>query len=259
MYDYINAYVDEELSTTDHSAIQKHLEVCAHCANEKFQIEQIGNTIHNQFSYSAPYGLKENIRHTITGLADSDINLSNVAKRRFAWRWTYYVIPPVVTAVAAVLLIFSMMPTQDEVMMHNMMEQEIVSAHVRSLMEDNLLHVESKGPQEVKPWFNNRVDFAAQPEDLAADGFSLKGGRLDYLNKHTAASLVYESDDHIINLFVFPTMEADMKSFKNFQNRGYNIVKWVNKGLEYCAISDISLDELNKFARVYRKKITSPN
>ena len=257
LYNYISAYVDNELSDTDRRAIERHLEVCAHCANERFQIEQTRNRLHSGYAFATPFGVKENIQKAILETTQSDMNLPNVAKGGFSWRWAYYIVPPVVTAVAAVFLVLALLP--QDMNQESMMEQEIVSAHVRSMMEDNLTHVDSEGSVEIKPWFNNRVDFVAHPEDLSNEGFYLKGGRLDYLNKHNAASLVYQTDDHIINLFIFPTTEADMKSFKNFQNRGYNIVKWTNKGLEYCVISDLNMDELNQFARVYREKISSPN
>ncbi len=43
-----------------------------------------------------------------------------------------------------------------------------------------------------------------------------------------------------------------MKIAKNFQNRGYNIVKWTNKDLEYSAISDLSMEKLKQFSDIYR-------
>ncbi len=252
LYPYISAYVDNELSSTDRSAIEKHLKVCAYCANERFQIEQMKNRLRNEFTYSYHYGLKETIKNKIEEISESDVEITNVEKNRFSWHWASYIVPPVVTAAVGALLVLALLPEYTS--KESIMEEEIVSAHVRSLMENNLTHIESDGTDLVQPWFNSKVDFVAQPTDLDEDGFYLKGGRLDYINKHHAASIIYETGDHIINLFIFPTNEANMASFKTFENRGYNIVKWANNGLEYCAISDLNMKELNRFAQTYKNK-----
>lgn len=252
LYPYINAYVDNELSSTDRSAIEKHLKVCAYCANERFQIEQMKNRLRSEFTYSYHYGLKETIRNKIEEISESNVDLTSTEKSRFSWRWAYYIVPPVVTATLGALLVLDLLPEYPS--KETLMEEEIVSAHVRSLMENNLTHIESDGSDGVKPWFNSKVDFVAHPKDLDEDDFYLKGGRLDYINKHNAASIIYQASDHIINLFIFPTKEANMDSFKTFENRGYNIIKWTNNGLEYCAISDLNMKELNRFAKTYKHK-----
>lgn len=245
---YINAFVDGELSDTDRAAVEKHFEVCAHCANERFQIMQMNNILQSEFAYSSPYGLKDDIRNKLTESLESKVIPK---KSEFSWRWLTYVVPPVVTGVATILLIIALLPHFQQ---KSNMEVEIVSAHVRSLMEDNLTHLDTSNPQMVKPWFTSKVDFVAKAKDLSNDGFTLKGARLDYVNRQNAASVVYQTQDHIINLFIFPTKEKDMLNSKTMQNRGYNIIKWTKHGLEYCVISDLNLAKLTEFADLYRKQ-----
>ena len=255
LYKYINAYVDNELSRSDRAAIEAHLKVCAHCANERFQIEQMKNRLHNEFAHLPRYRLREVVSSKIRETAGSDSKLVKLPKNPFSWKWAYYIFPPLVTAIALIFFVTTILPefqNQDNISQNAIsMEEEVTSAHIRSLMEDNLVHIESS-PEVVSPWLKDRLDFVAKPKDLSTDGFNLIGGRLDYLNKHTAASVVYQKDGHIINLFIFPTKEADMKTTKNFQNRGYNIVKWTNNGLEYSAISDLGMDKLIQFSDIYR-------
>lgn len=255
LYNYISAYVDDELTDTDRTAVEKHFEICAHCANERYEIEQMKNTLHYEFAYSSPYGLKEDIKDKIAESAEPSEEVIAEEKSQFSWRWLNYIIPPFATAVAAVLIVLALLP---QYQLSVMMEEEIVSAHVRSLIEDNLTHINSPDTHQIKPWFNGKVDFAPNAKDLSESGFDLKGGRLDYINKQSAASVVYQIRDHVINLFIFPTTKNDMIDVKTHQNRGFNIVKWTNQGLEYCVISDLNLTELEHFAQLYRNQMPLP-
>ncbi|MGO9446354.1 MAG: anti-sigma factor family protein [Thiobacillaceae bacterium] len=130
---------------------------------------------------------------------------------------------------------------------------EVVADHVRSLMAAHLTDVASSDQHTVKPWFNGRLDFAPPVNDLARDGFSLLGGRLDYLDHRTVAVLVYRHRQHTINLFVWPSRSNSTTGLAHLSQRGFNLVDWDAHGLKFWAVSDLNSQELEAFATVVRE------
>lgn len=127
---------------------------------------------------------------------------------------------------------------------------DAVACHVRSLMADHLMDVPSTDQHTVEPWFDGRVDFAPPVVDLADRGFTLVGGRLDYVDKAPAAALVYQRRRHIVNLFVQPSSGSFDERSESI--RGYNVVQWADGRMAFVAVSDLNAAELGEFADAFR-------
>jgi anti-sigma factor RsiW len=91
--------------------------------------------------------------------------------------------------------------------------------------------------------------------DLSRQGYTLVGGRLDYLSGEPVAALVYKRRQHVINLFVRPpaaTPEAKPPAARQVltTGQGYHVVNWRADGADYWAVSDLNPAELREFSRL---------
>ena len=129
-------------------------------------------------------------------------------------------------------------PNHDDLVM-----QEAVGSHVRATLANRLIDVASSDQHTVKPWRSSKLDFAPPVKDMAATGVTLLGGRVDYIDGHPVAAVVYRQRQHVINLFIWPTSQRDAAIHASTL-RGFNIVHEVHGGMTYWAVSDINREDL---------------
>ena len=132
----------------------------------------------------------------------------------------------------------------------DLIAQDVLSSHLRSLIGAHLLDVPSSDQHTVKPWFNGKLDFSPEVRDFTAQGYPLIGGRIDYARGRPVAALVYQRRKHVINVFTGPSAAADGGA--ELDHNGYHVVHWNISGMTWWAVSDLNAGELRQFVDLYR-------
>jgi anti-sigma factor RsiW len=158
-----------------------------------------------------------------------------------------------VSAIAATGLVAIVLRNDDA----ERIQSEVVSAHLRSLQAGHLTDVISTDQHTVKPWFNGKLDVSPPVIDLTSQGFTLIGGRLDYVDARPIGSVVYRRRQHVINLFVAQTSSTERRSARIDTLQGFNIRHWTDRGLNYWAVSDLGADELSEFGDKFETAMRS--
>ena len=264
----MDGYLDGELDPMTSQKIEQHLRDCRKCEEAYEAHTALAHAISRGAPYyKAPTELRERIQSSLrdaVGVKDSRsaarenraLLTSPRAERRLVlpeipWNWLALAAAIILAAIIASSFLPGLRPpTSDQ-----FLATQLIASHVRSLMADHLTDVASSDQHTVKPWLDTKLDFAAPVVDLSGDGFPLIGGRLDYLDNHSAAALVYQRRKHFINLFIWPTTPADSKEQKMVEREGYHLVHWADGDFTYWAVSDVSVDDLQNFQRSFEQQV----
>ena len=238
--DLMHGYVDGELDLERIVEIEQHLGACPVCKVQYDRARDLGAGIRAHADYhAAPAALRARIATALPRESGAGV--------RPAWRWAWMASAlAFVTLLGLGLGLALLRPGADE-----RLERQLIEAHVRSLMADHLMDIASSDQHTVKPWMAGKLDFSPPVEDLAAHGYALAGGRLDYLDQHSVMALVYRRHAHVINLFVWPQATAVDLPLRTDSHRGYNVVHFSRAGMEFWGVSDLNAEELKDFAKLF--------
>jgi len=239
------AYLDRELGVSEALAVDRHLSACPQCQHEFAQQRDASAQLKRHATYfRASAQLSRRIKAT---LPRAQSRAARIQGRGLGWWSAAAVMASVLVFAGSASLYLTLPSAQDR------LTEELISSHVRSLQVDHLSDVASSDWPTVKPWFNGKLDFSAPVVDLAAQGFALEGGRLDYLNGRTVAVLIYRHNRHPINLYIWPGTGKDVAP-RAVERRGYHLVRWTAGGMEYWAVSDLAVEELGAFVGILRSQ-----
>ncbi|WEK42177.1 MAG: anti-sigma factor [Candidatus Sphingomonas colombiensis] len=228
----LQALLDDELDAANVAAIEAHMAACPDCAAELSQLRAVRGIVTGEALRSrAPESLLARIEAALP-----PSSRANPWPARLGWASSG---AGVAIAASLALMLAAPPPAEPDV------GQQLVSSHIRSLLADHLVDIQTSDRHVVKPWFNGKIDFSPPTPDLTAQGFPLVGGRLDYIGDRTVAAIVYRRRLHTINLFVWPT--GPREPHGSMQMDGYTVRRWTRNGLSYYAVSDIASGDLAQF------------
>jgi anti-sigma factor RsiW len=235
----LHALIDGELDAGHARDVEAHIATCPRCTAEVAAISEMHKAIVDaDLRYTAPPALRRRI--------EAALPQPQAPSRRAVLRG--FAMGSAVSAIAATGLVAIVLRSDDEARITS----EIVSAHLRSLQAGHLTDVLSTDQHTVKPWFNGRLDVAPPVIDLTALGFTLIGGRLDYVDARPIGAIVYRRRLHVINLFVAQTANTETRAARAETFQGFNIRSWSEGGLNYWAVSDLAADELAEFGEKFQ-------
>jgi anti-sigma factor RsiW len=243
--DFVDAYLDSELDAVSAIRVRQHLHECRVCRDALGSRQTLQTLLRRR---EMRFELPPELRGSVSRLLAREAAAAEavVARKR-------PVIPLFIPwAIAAALVFFAGLAWFNPAGLFRAATQgpmvaEITSSHIRSLLADHLLDVPSSDQHTVKPWFAGKIGYSPPVKDLAAQGFRLAGGRLDYVNNRDVAVLVYDYNKHVINLFVWPVSGKPPLGESVFTRDGYYLVHWADNGMTFWAVSDAGKDVLRKF------------
>lgn len=211
---HLMAYLDDELDVTDTLQVEQHLSDCKECGAAREEALSLRSLLRDPELYSKP--------------PEALANRIKFAVRQSAKQETAPAFPPIyrwVAAAAALIAMVSVGAFLNRSSHQELLASEIVDSHVRSLQPGHLIDVPSSDRHTVKPWFQGKLDFSPAVPDLSTQGWTLVGGRLDYLDNRPVAALVYQRGKHDINVYIWPSGK-DGGGVQQSESRGYQVLHW---------------------------------
>jgi anti-sigma factor RsiW len=241
----LQAALDGELDAAGMLAFERALQEDADLAAEYGRLQALRGALRNVRKVPASPAL----RAKVEALAETDAPTQRPLSRVGGWRSTALAASlALVVGSGLTAFLLPHPPPQST--------QALVSSHVRGVISGQTTDVLSSDRHTVKPWFATRSIVSPRVVDLAGDGFSLVGGRLDVIGVTPLPTLVYRHGAHIISLTEVPAKVADLPSGRSAVE-GLDVLSWREGDTSFVAISDTQPAELDAFAAAYRKAVAA--
>jgi anti-sigma factor RsiW len=238
----VHAYLDGELEPAATAAIERHIERCEDCGALQRDIEAVRAAVRGAATH---HHAGPELKAAIGLLLKREATAAEVRRPPLAatllrgWHfWAGAATGGAVIGVTVAALLFVGLPTAVSPLV-----ADVVNAHLRSLVSEHLIDVESSDRHTVKPWFAGHADVSPPVADFPRENFHLAGGRADYVAGKRTAVVVYRHGPHVINVFTWPDSGNRLPA-KIVSRNGYHLVFWKNGDLVSCAVSDTAIDEL---------------
>lgn len=235
----VQADFDGELDAGRAAELMAHVANCEHCRLVSEQLTRSRALLRSVPRYQVPQGLLASLERATRAQSRPKTN------RRT--QWVGWAAALAASIILAVMVFTPRSPDLDE---------QLVASHVRSLqLESHLIDVASSEHHTVRPWFAGKVDFAPLVKEFGAQGYVLKGGRVDIVGGRPVSVLVYQVGRHLVAVYMWPERAGADGMARSRQLDGFNVRRWTEGGLVVSCISDLAADELERFEQRWRASL----
>jgi anti-sigma factor RsiW len=248
----INAFVDGELDLASQLEMEERMQQDAALREQVEALRRLREEIREGADYhQAPADLRRRIAtlgapKTAAPRPPRSSAIAEAANRWFGWR-PMAASFGLVAALAVGVDLAWLHSSQD-----NRLLDEVVASHVRSTLGQHLVDVASSDRHTVKPWLSSKLDFSPPVNELQISRSVFLGGRVDYLDGHPVAALVYRQGEHVVNSFIWPSAAPDSKA--EFSTaRGFQTAHWSQGGMTHWVISDLNREEFGAVVRAIQQ------
>ena len=239
----LNAYCDGELDPVAVGEFERRLESDESLKARYDRLQKLQEAVRSIPQMDMPAGLQARIQSRLDGERRSNNNVTVLRRRT----WSYQALAA--AAVLGAVISSSVMMTMEQFGQRDNVTSEVVAGHIRGLLAPQPYDIASSDRHTVKPWFTARLPASPQVPDLAAQGFSLLGGRVDVIGHDPVATIVYKHAAHTISL----TTLRSGQSIPDQTVSGYNVRSWSDPYFTYVAVSDLAGADLAAFERAFSK------
>jgi anti-sigma factor RsiW len=242
----LDAYVDGEVELIPLLEFEKHQRECSACQaalQERRQFRALFNSAAP--SFRAPPGLREKVLAIIRKKpAEAKTNVRQFLLGRQSWLY----------AAALLVIGFSIVSMVFYGNQEHRFAEQAVSEYLRALFADRLCDVVSSDPKVVDSYLTAKLNFSPPAVDLGSAGYQMRGGRIDVVQNQRVATLVYQHNKKLINVFTWPARRHRFAGSNQAIN-GLTICTWNDVNLNFIAVSTLSDAELDHFIDVFRDEI----
>jgi anti-sigma factor RsiW len=250
---YLPAYLDDELDVAESLRVQKHLSECGDCRQAQDGHLALRSALRDPALYARPSAdFSKRIEAAVRRAAKDEARAQRPSwfewLRPGTFRWVAAAAALLVVATMGALLVMNRLRSSHD----QLIASAVLAGHIRSLQAEHLIDVPSSDRHTVKPWFQGKLDFSPPVPDLSELGWTLIGGRLDYVDDQPVAVIVYKRKLHNINVFVWPNHGSADSAIKQEDAQGYQIFHWNGAEMTYWVVSDLNSAELLDLAHALR-------
>ena len=252
----LTAYCDGELDPAAAGEFERRLAADALLKARYTRLMSLRQTIRSLPQADMPSDLQAKIQarlkaETERSTTERSSKVSNVTVlRRRSWSFQALA----ASALFGAVISGSVLKTIDRFGQEDTVASEVVAGHIRGLLAPQPFDIASSDRHTVKPWFTSRLPESPQVPDLAAQGFTLLGGRVDVINNRPVATIVYKHAAHTVSL----TTLRPGQTVPEQTIAGYNVRSWSDGNFTYVAVGDLPSADLAVFEREFAAAAPAP-